>query len=102
MLGPENIGGHKMAHYSKILVLDNEVQAQLLESILTERSIPHILCSHHDSAYTGLFERGNGWGHVEAPESYRKEILDMFTELTRPRPNVDDDATQVDAEKDLS
>jgi hypothetical protein len=102
MLDPENIGGHKMAHYSKILVLDNEVQAQLLESILTERSVPHILCSHHDSAYTGLFERGNGWGHVEAPESYRKEILELFTELTRSRPNGDDDATQVDAEKDLS
>jgi hypothetical protein len=91
-----------MTHYGKILVLDNEVQAQLLDSILTERSIPHIICSHHDSAYTGLFERGKGWGHVEAPERYGKEILDLSTELARPRPKVDDDATQVDAEKDLS
>ena len=91
-----------MAHYSKILVLDNEVQAQLLDSILTERSIPHIICSYYDSAYYLLCQRGKGWGHVEAPESYRKEILDLFTELTRPRPNGDDDATQVDAEKDLS
>jgi hypothetical protein len=102
MLGPENIGGHKMDHYSKILVLDDEVHARLLDSVLTECSIPHIICSHHDSAYTGLFEGGNGWGHVEAPERYRKEILDRFTELTLPRPNVDDDAIQVDAEENLS
>ncbi len=90
-----------MAHYSKILVLDNEVQAQLLDSILKEHSTPHIICSHHDSAYTGLFERGNGWGHVEAPERCRKEILERSAELIRPRPNVDDDATQVDAEENL-
>ena len=90
-----------MAHYIKILVLDNEVQAQLLDSVLTERSIPHIMCSYYDSAYDGLFQRGKGWGHVEAPEKYRKEILDLFTELTRPRPNVDDDTAQVDAEDDL-
>ena len=91
-----------MEHYSKIVVLDNEVQAQLLDSILTECSIPHVVCNHHDSAYTGLFERGNGWGHVEAPEKYKKEILDRFTELNRPRPNVDDDAPQEDAGENLS
>ncbi len=91
-----------MAHYCKILVLDNDVQAQLLGSILTERGIPHLISSYYDSAYDGLFQRGKGWGHVEAPEMYRKKILDLFTELSWPRPNVDDDATQVDAEKDLS
>ena len=91
-----------MTHYSKVLVLDNEIQAQLLDSILIERSIPHIICSYYDPAYYLLCQRGKGWGHVEAPESYRKEILDLFTELPQPRPNVDNNATQGDAEKDLS
>ena len=52
-----------MDHYSKILVLDNEVHARVLDSVLTECSIPHIICSHHDSAYTGLFERGDRRRH---------------------------------------
>ena len=70
-----------MTHYSKILVLDNEIQAQLFDSILIEHGIPHIICSYYDSAYYLLCHRGKGWGHVEAPESYRKEILELFTEL---------------------
>jgi hypothetical protein len=39
-----------MAELEKIAVLQNEVQARVLESLLKERGIPFILRSYHDSA----------------------------------------------------
>jgi hypothetical protein len=65
----------------KVAVLDNEVQAQLLDSILTERSIPHVMKSYHDSAYDGLFQGQRGWGHVEAPLEFKDEILAILADL---------------------
>ncbi len=65
----------------KIAVLDNIVQAQMLESILKEREIPHVMKTYHDSAYDGLFQGQKGWGHVEAPEEYESDILAMLDDL---------------------
>ena len=64
-----------MGNIKKIAVLDNIVQAQMLESLLKERNIPHVMKTYHDSAYDGLFQGQKGWGHVEAPEKYKAEIL---------------------------
>ena len=61
--------------FKKIVVLENEIEAQLMDSILTERQIPHRLKSYHDTAYDGIFQVQKGWGIVEAPESYRDEII---------------------------
>jgi len=36
--------------YDKVDVLENEIEAQLLESILNERGIPHRIRSYHDTA----------------------------------------------------
>lgn len=87
-----------MAQYIKIIVIDNAIQAQLLDSVLTERGIPHIMHSYYDSAYDGLFQYPKGWGHVEAPKKYRKEILDIFTELPQHLINPDDEVIQEDAD----
>ena len=57
-----------MKEYTKIAVLDNQFQAQLLESILMERKIPHLLRSYYDTAFDGLFQTQKGGGVV-------KEIL---------------------------
>ena len=73
----------KEERFEKIVVLQNEVQARLLDAALKERDIPHMLRSYHDSAYDGLFQGARGWGHVEAPERYRDtihEILDGLEE----------------------
>jgi hypothetical protein len=59
----------------KILIFNNEFEAKLLSEILTEKSIPHIIRSYHDSAYDGLWQMQSSWGHLEAPEEYREEIL---------------------------
>ena len=71
----------EMDKMKKIAVLDNMVQAQLLESMLKEHDIPHVMKTYHDSAYDGLFQGPKGWGHVEAPEEHESEILALLDEL---------------------
>ena len=65
----------------KIAMLENEVQANLLESILKEQGIPHIIRTYHDSAYNGLFQASKGWGHVDAPREYKERILSILRDL---------------------
>ncbi len=72
-----------MDKLEKIAVLDSEVQAELVDSVLTERSIPHLMRSYHDSALDGLYQARSGWGHVEAPEEFRDEILGVIEDLRR-------------------
>jgi hypothetical protein len=70
-----------MEEFKKIAVLDNEIQARLLDSVLTERGIPHRLRSYHDSAYDGIFQRQKGWGIIQAPAEYKEEILAVLGDL---------------------
>jgi hypothetical protein len=70
-----------MDEFKKIIVLDNEIEAQLMSSVLTERNIPHRLKSYHDSAYDGIFQAHKGWGHIEAPLSYKEEIIAIRADL---------------------
>ena len=71
--------------FKKIVVLENEIEAQLMDSILTERQIPHRMKSYHDTAYDGIFQAQKGWGIVEAPESYRDEIKAIQEDLPRKK-----------------
>ena len=64
---------HKDA-FITVAVIENAIEAQLLESILSERNIPHRIHSHHDTAYDGLFQTQKGWGDIKAPTSYQSEI----------------------------
>jgi hypothetical protein len=70
-----------MDEYKKMVVLDNEIEAQLMDSILTERNIPHRMKSYHDSAYDGIFQAQKGWGHIEAPLRYKEEIIAIHADL---------------------
>jgi hypothetical protein len=70
-----------MDKYEKIVVLENDIQAQLIADVLRKRNIPHLLRSYHDAAYDGLFQTLKGWGHIEAPAEYGSEILDIYNEL---------------------
>jgi len=72
-----------MDKLEKIAVLDNEVQAELVDSVLTERDIPHIMRSYYDSALDGLYQTPAGWGHIEAPQSFRDEILTVIEDVKR-------------------
>ena len=72
-----------MDKLEKIAVLDSEVQAELVDSVLEERGIPHLMRSYHDSAYDGIFQTHAGWGHVEAPAANRDEILAVIEDIKR-------------------
>jgi len=72
-----------MEDFSKVAIIDNEFEAQLLDSILTEREIPHLMRSYHDTAYDGLYQTQKGWGHVSAPLSFRDEIMEILSDLRR-------------------
>jgi hypothetical protein len=70
-----------MENFKKIAVLENEIQAQLLDDVLKQQNIPHMMRSYHDSAYNGLFQHSKGWGHVEAPDKHEDEILEIIDNL---------------------
>ena len=70
----------------KIAVLENEIQARLLEAVLKDRGIPHAMQSYFSVAYDGLFQLVSGWGHVEAPGKYREEILAALQDIREVPP----------------
>ncbi len=76
--------------YFKIAILDNEFEAQLLESILKEREIPHLLTSYYDTAFDGLYQTQKGWGHISSPERYSEEIKAILSDLRRNASDVAD------------
>lgn len=70
-----------MESYMKILTLENEMEAQRLSSMLDEEDIPHVVRSYHDSVYDGIFQTVRGWGHLEAPEEYRDQIVALYDDM---------------------
>jgi len=74
-----------MAKHKKIVVLENEIEASLIESVLKERGIPHIIKSYRDSAYDGLYQHQKGWGYVEAPETFEDEIKAIYRDLSHKK-----------------
>jgi hypothetical protein len=66
----------------KILVLNNEIEANLLDGLLEERDIPHLIRSYHDSAYDGLWQYNAGWGQLDAPEEFKEEIIMIYNGMS--------------------
>ncbi len=71
---------HKQA-FVDVAILENIIEAQVIESILTEQNIPHRVRSYHDTAYDGLFQVQKGWGQLCAPHTYKQEILEILNEI---------------------
>ena len=80
-----------MTEFKKVAVLENENEARLLESILTERAVPHVLRSYHDTAFDGLYQTQKGWGQVNAPAPYHDEINEIISDL-RETANMKNDS----------
>ncbi len=73
-----------MADTIKILIIKNQVEASLLDEILKERGIPHIIRSYHDLAYDGLWQTPTAWGQLDAPEEFKEQILKLYEEMSLP------------------
>ncbi|HNW60929.1 MAG TPA: hypothetical protein PKI62_14715 [bacterium] len=70
-----------MADFVKILIIKNEIEAQVLAQALREKEIPHLVQSYHDSAYDGIFQMQKGWGALLGPAERRDEILEIYETL---------------------
>ncbi len=68
--------------FKKILVLSNEIEANLMKTELQKREIPHIIRSYHDSAYNGLFQMQKGWGIIKAPEEFEEKIKEIQRDIS--------------------
>ena len=69
--------------FKRILTIENAVQAQILDALLAERSIPHAMVSYRDSVYDGIYQMGKGWGHVEASAEHEADILAIYEEMSQ-------------------
>jgi hypothetical protein len=67
-----------MEKFEKILVLNNEFEAERLEEVLKDRGIPYGIVPSADSVFEGINQLEWGWGYVEAPEKYGQEILEIY------------------------
>ncbi len=65
----------------KIAILENEVEGQILGSLLTERGIEHNIVPPGDRAYGGIFQQQKGWGHVEAAPEHKQEIEALLADM---------------------
>ena len=71
-----------MGSFVQIATLQDAIEASFVSSLLTERSVPHLVESFHDSAYDGLFQLQKGWGCVLAEEQ-RREAVERAVEEAR-------------------
>jgi hypothetical protein len=72
-----------MEDFVKVMVLEDDNEARLLDSILDERDIPHMMKSYYDTAFDGLYQTQKGWGHISAPVSYHEEIKEIVSDLRK-------------------
>ena len=74
--------------FFKITVLDNIIEAQIVDSILNQHDIPHHIRSYHDTAYDGLFQFQKGWGEILAPQEFKEEVLEIIQDLKSEQHNT--------------
>ena len=67
--------------FINVAILENIIEAQLIDSILNEQNIPHLIRSFYDTAYDGLFQFQMGWGELCAPISHKQEIIDILNDV---------------------
>ncbi len=70
-----------MDQLEKIIHLDNEIQAHLVDAVLTQRNIPHVIRSYYDLAFDGLFQNFKGWGYIEAPKEFAEEVIEIVNQI---------------------
>ena len=80
-----------MEEFEKILTLDNEFEADLMEEVLMDKQIPYGIIVRDDSALGGITGMEDGWGYLEAPERCREEIIAIFEEIRNSETEPDEE-----------
>ena len=75
-----------MSKYERIVDIEREWQAQIIDEELQRRNIPHMMRSHRDSALDGLLQSPGGWGHIEAPLEFKDDIIRIVEDLRNQPP----------------
>jgi len=70
-----------MEEFEKILILDNEFEAELMEEVLMDKQIPYGIIIREDSALGGIVDLEEGWGYLEGPARCREEIMKIYKEI---------------------
>jgi hypothetical protein len=71
----------KSENFVRIAVLESEIEARLVQSVLDDRHLPHMIRSYHDTAYDGLYQFQMGWGELRAPEDLKQEIRRLLESI---------------------
>jgi hypothetical protein len=82
-LGADKPAAEPATAWERIAGLRHRVEAQWVDEELNRRAIPHVIVSHHDSAFDGLFQTTYGWGHLEAPAEHADAIRALLEDLRR-------------------
>lgn len=80
-------------HFIKISIIENHIEAQLLESILNEQDIEHSIQSYHDTAFDGLFQAQKGWGAIYASEQSKTDILEILDTIRQESADLKPDGS---------
>lgn len=72
--------------FRTIATLENEVEARLVDSVLEERGIPHLIRSYHAAMFDGVYQMEHGWGELDAPDEKASEILEILQDIRKPVP----------------
>ncbi|MDA3941396.1 MAG: hypothetical protein PF693_19165 [Spirochaetia bacterium] len=65
----------------KLVEIDTNFDATFMDSILTEKEIPHVMVSYSTTPFINLFQTQKGWGHITAPAQYLLEIETLYKEF---------------------
>ena len=74
--------------------LENELEAQILDEVLNEHQIPHLIKRYGDSAYGNVLEFGKGWGFIRAHEKDKETILAILEDIRCPNNYTNDAAAE--------
>lgn len=70
-----------MKKKNRLVEINTDFEATFMDSILTEKEIPHVMVSYSTTPFTNLFQTQKGWGHISAPSQYIQEIESLYSEF---------------------
>lgn len=68
------------------IIVESAFEAKLFEEVLQDHQIPCTVISYEDSAFSGIYQTQNGWGHVEVPMEQLEEAKALYKNVHESKP----------------